>query len=70
MRRLRRIEVLEREHAPPESVLVEVRALLVEADAWISAERAGTERAERALARCRAGLEAGAAPPMEVLSTG
>lgn len=69
MRRLRRIEALERERAPSCTVLAEVRALLAEADAWISAERAGTERAEAALARCRAELEAGPTP-MEVLSSG
>jgi hypothetical protein len=69
MRRLRRIEALEREQARPQTVLAEVRALLVEADAWVSAERGGTERAAEALARCRAELEAGPAPS-GVLSTG
>jgi hypothetical protein len=70
MRRLRRIETLEWEHAPPEAVLAEVHALLVEAETWISAERRGTERAEKALARCRARLAAGAGATVEVLSTG
>ena len=70
MRRLRRIESLEREHAPPEAVLAEVHELLVEAETWISAERVGTELAEAALARCRDGLAAGASMTEEVLSTG
>ena len=70
MWRLRRIESLEREHAPPEAMLAEVHELLAEADTWISAERVGTERAEEALARCRAGLATGASVTEEVLSTG
>ena len=51
LRRLRRIETLEREDADPRSLLAEVRALLDEAEAWIAAE-GGAERAEAALARC------------------
>ena len=34
-------------------MLAEVRALLGEAEAWVSAERDGTDLAEQALARCR-----------------
>jgi hypothetical protein len=69
MRRLRRIEALERERAPARSVLAEVRALLVEAQAWASVERAETDEIEEALARCRAALEAGTAEPVEALSS-
>jgi hypothetical protein len=56
LERLRRIEALEREGAPDRSLLAEVRALLVEADAWLAAESSGTERAEAALERCRDAL--------------
>ena len=51
LRRLRRIEALEREGAAPRSLLAEVRALLGEAEAWVSAERDGTDLAEHPLAR-------------------
>jgi hypothetical protein len=51
--RLDRIEALEREDAPVGVLLAEVRALLAEAEAWVRAEPAGTERAEDALERCR-----------------
>jgi hypothetical protein len=53
LERLGRIEALEREGASDRSLLAEVRALLVEADAWLVAESSGTERAESALERCR-----------------
>lgn len=53
LRRLSRIEALEREGAPPRSVLAEVHALLAEAEAWAAAERGGMELAEAALERCR-----------------
>jgi len=56
LERLRRIEVLEREGAPARTLLAEVRALLEEADEWLGAEASGTERAEAALARCRAAV--------------
>ena len=69
LRRLRRIEALEREHAPARSVLAEVGALLVEAQAWASVERTGTDEVEEALARCRVALEAGATAPAEALSS-
>jgi hypothetical protein len=55
LRRLRRIEALEREGAEARSLLAEVHALLDEADAWICAE-GGAELAESALARCRDAL--------------
>ncbi|MGB2875741.1 MAG: hypothetical protein WBB76_09750 [Gaiellaceae bacterium] len=54
--RLRRIEALEREGAPARSVLSEVHALLAEAEAWLAAEREGTDGAEVALIRSRAAL--------------
>jgi hypothetical protein len=56
LERLRRIEALEREGAPDRSLLAEVRALLVEADAWLAVECYGTARAEAALGRCREAL--------------
>lgn len=58
MRRLGRIEALEREGAPPRSLLAEVHALLHEAEAWIASERGGTDGAEAALERCLEALEA------------
>lgn len=68
LRRLRRIEALERERAPVRSVLAEVHALLAEAEAWVSAERVGVDEAEDALERCRRALAAGTAAPEEALS--
>jgi hypothetical protein len=59
LRRLARIDALERERAPARSLLAEVHALLDEAEAWIAAERCGTEAAEDALRR---GREAAAEP--------
>jgi hypothetical protein len=56
LRRLRRIEALEREHAPARTLLAEVHALLEEAEAWVSAEAAGTDLAATALVRCRSAL--------------
>jgi hypothetical protein len=53
LRRLSRIEALEREGAPPRSLLAEVHALLEEAEAWVASEHGGTERAEAALQRCQ-----------------
>lgn len=55
LRRLGRIEALEREGADARSLLAEVRALLDEAEAWIAAE-GGVEHAGEALARCREAL--------------
>ncbi|HUK93955.1 MAG TPA: hypothetical protein VLU96_02735 [Gaiellaceae bacterium] len=68
LRRLRRIEALERERAPARSVLAEVRALLLEAEAWIAVEGAGTEAAVDALERCRRSLEAAATAPEGALA--
>jgi hypothetical protein len=56
LERLGRIEALEREGAPDRSLLAEVRALLVEAEAWLAVESSGAERAESALERCREAL--------------
>lgn len=61
LRRLGRIEALEREGAPPRSLLAEVHALLEEAEAWVASERGGAEEAEGALERCRDALAAPAA---------
>jgi hypothetical protein len=63
VRRLRRIEALERGRAPAASLLAEVRELLVEAEAWVRAEPSGTEPAEEALERCREALRAGDRTP-------
>ena len=59
MRRLRRIEALDRGQAPAGSLLAEVRELLAEAEAWVRAEPGGAEPAEEALERCRDALAAG-----------
>jgi hypothetical protein len=56
LRRLERIEALDRERAAPSALLVEVRALLAEAEEWVAAEGPGSEAAERALDRCREAL--------------
>ena len=60
LRRLRRIEALEREGAPARSLLAEVRALIEEAAAWVEAEGPGADLAEAALGRCRESLASGA----------
>jgi hypothetical protein len=52
LHRLRRIERLERESVPPRRLLAEVRELLREAEAWLEAERSGTDQAAEALDRC------------------
>ena len=57
LRRLERIEVLEREGATTPHLLGELRALLSEAEAWVRAEGDGTDEAEEALDRCRDALE-------------
>ena len=56
LRRLARIEALEREGAPARSLLAEVHALLGEAETWVACEQGGTEAAEAALGRCRDAL--------------
>jgi len=62
LKRLERIEALEREGAPPRSLLAEVHALLGEAEAWVASERDGAEDAELALDRCRDALTLSAPP--------
>jgi hypothetical protein len=56
LRRLTRIETLDREGAPARSLLAEVHALLEEAEAWVAAERGGAEVAEATLERCRVAM--------------
>jgi hypothetical protein len=56
LRRLSRIEALEREGAPTRSLLAEVHALLEEAEAWVASERGGAPAAEALLERCREAL--------------
>jgi hypothetical protein len=58
LERLDRIEQLERAEAPPQELLAEVRALLVEAEVWVQSERCDTDDALDALERCRATLDA------------
>jgi hypothetical protein len=55
--RLERIEALDRERTPPADLLEELRALLVEAEAWTHAERTVPDEAVEAVERCRALLE-------------
>jgi hypothetical protein len=55
--RLERIESLDRKGARPAELLEEVRALLVEAEAWTRAERTVPDAAVDAVDRCRALLE-------------
>ena len=62
LRRLSRIEALEREGAPSRSLLAEVHALLEEAEAWAACERNGAEEATAALERCREALAEPAVP--------
>ena len=56
LRRLSRIEALEREGAPPRALLAEVHELLAEAEVWTASEHGGVELAEAALERCRDAL--------------
>jgi hypothetical protein len=60
--RIARIEELDRERAPAEALLAELRELVVEAEAWASADRPGS-RAEAAVDACRLALDPG---PREV----
>jgi hypothetical protein len=54
LERLDRIESMQREHARPGELLAELRALLVEAEAWAHVE--GGDAGERAAARLRCAL--------------
>jgi hypothetical protein len=53
LERLKRIEALDREGAPPPTLLVEVRELLREGEAWLQSEHEGSELAAEALHRIR-----------------
>lgn len=57
IRRLARIETLQRADAAPTALLVEVRALLDEAEQWLAAEAHEPGEAAGALARSKAALE-------------
>jgi hypothetical protein len=57
LERLRQIERLEQEHAPPRVLLEEVRALLAEAEVWVRSEGRGDERARAAVEGLRHALE-------------
>jgi hypothetical protein len=59
MRRLERIEALEREGARPEQLLAEVRELLREGELWLLGEGEPGLAAE-ALDRCRIAHDSGA----------
>ena len=62
IRRLRRVDELERANAPAHIILAEVRALLAEAELWLLAEPEADLRAVAALARCRQALRKGRVP--------
>ena len=68
LERLERIEALKDEGAKPRALLGELRALLVEGEAWVAAEGAGTERAGWALAELDAALGAERATGEEVVT--
>jgi hypothetical protein len=55
LERLARIEELEREQAPSERLLAELRELVREAEAWVRAE-SDPEGASDAVDRCRSAL--------------
>jgi hypothetical protein len=59
--RLERIEALDRDGAPPELLLPELRALVGEAEAWARRER--DPRAEAAAAACATALVGDAIVP-------
>jgi hypothetical protein len=56
MRRLDRIERLDREGAHPTTLLAELRELVREAEDWVRVE--GDERAEQAVERCKEAMTA------------
>jgi hypothetical protein len=53
LRRLDRIEHLNREGAPPALLLAELRALVADAEAWLRVEAGHTDIAEGAIERLR-----------------
>ena len=56
LRRLERIEALERCGSPAEVMLAELRALVAEAEAWVRAEPGPTDGAEDAIERLRSAV--------------
>jgi len=60
LERLDRIEELDRANAAPGELLVELRELLVEAEAWVRVE--GGDAADEAVSRLRESLERDAVP--------
>jgi hypothetical protein len=59
--RLDRVEQLHLAGAPAATLLEELRALMGEAEDWLTAEGTGAEDAAHALDRCRLALDASAA---------
>jgi hypothetical protein len=57
--RLDRIERLRRDAASAPALLTEVRALLLEGEAWIQSEHGAVDGADQALARMRDALRRG-----------
>jgi hypothetical protein len=53
LRRLERIEALEHRGSPAEVMLVELRELVAEAEAWVRVEPGPTDGAEDAIKRLR-----------------
>jgi hypothetical protein len=53
LRRLDRIEHLDRDGAPPALLLAELRALVAEAEVWVRVEGGPTDVAEGAIERLR-----------------
>jgi hypothetical protein len=53
LRRLDRIQHLDREGAPPALLLTELRALVIEAEIWVRIEAGPTDVAEGAIERLR-----------------
>ena len=58
--RLDRITRLDRDQAPAQVLLEEMRGLLAEAEAWVRTEAAGDERAAGAVKRLEESLQRGA----------
>jgi hypothetical protein len=58
LRRLERIESLDRARAPAPTLLAELRSLVVEAEAWIRVEPGPTGGAEGAVERLRNAVDA------------
>jgi hypothetical protein len=65
LERLQRIDRLREAGGSRPVLLAEVRQLLEEGEAWLAAEREGTERARQALEACRSRLASGGAGSAE-----